>query len=170
MSDPYSPVPELNLLKAFSDRIGPVYFSDGFELREFGADAGLETWSEEPEFLARLIPFANADGSGSDYAFWRCDDRTDLASLPIAFIGSEGDLRIVAQHLLELFQLLAIDDEALEPEFVEEHSEAHEEYLSWLEQTFGLRAPEDLDALRAAVKADDDRFRAWLARFGIATA
>jgi hypothetical protein len=167
VSDAYSPVPELNLLKAFADRLGPVWYSDGFELREYGADAGLETWSEEPEFLGRLVPFANANGSGSNYAFWRCDDRSDLSGLPIAFIGDEGDLYIVARNLLELFQLLAIDDEALEPEFVERHSEAHEEYVAWLEQTYGLRPPVDREALRAAVKPDDDRFQAWLAQMGI---
>ncbi|MEU5154704.1 hypothetical protein [Glycomyces sp. NPDC021274] len=167
MSDAYSPVPELNLLKAFADRVGRVYYSDGFELHEYGADVGLGTWSEEPEFLSRFIPFACANGSGSSYAFWRCDDRADLAGLPIAFIGDEGDLYIVARNLLELFQLLAIDDEALQPEFVEEHSEAHEEYLAWLEETFGLRPPEDIDALRTAAKEDDDRFQSWLAQMGI---
>lgn len=75
MSEAYSPVPEPNLLKEFADRIGPVFYSDGFELHEYGADAGLHTWSEHPEFLSRFVPFAQANGSGSDYAPWRCDDR-----------------------------------------------------------------------------------------------
>jgi hypothetical protein len=167
VSDPYSPVPELNLLKAFQDRVGQVFHSDGFELHEYGEDAGLGTWSEDPEFLSRFIPFAYANGTGSNYAFWRCDDRRDLAALPIAFVGDEGDLFIVARNLLELFQLLTIDDEALQPEFVEEHSEAHYEFVAWLDETFGLRPPEDLDALRAACKDDDERFHAWLTKMGI---
>lgn len=167
MSDAYSPVPELNLLKAFDDQIGRVYYSDGFELLEYGADAGLETWSEAPEFLSRFVPFAQANGTGSHYALWRCDDRSDLADLPIAFIGDEGDLCIVARNLLELFQLLAIDNEALEPDFVEEHSEAHLDYLAWLDQTFELGPPADLSALRAGLKEHDERFQAWLAEMGI---
>ena len=167
MSDTYSPVPELNLLKAFEDQVGRVFYSDGFELLEYGADAGLHTWSEDPEFLSRFIPFAQATGTGSNYAFWRCDDRTDLATLPIAFIGDEGDLYIVARHLRELFQLLTIDDENLEPEFVQEHSDAHEEYVTWLDRTFGLKPPEDLDALRAAQKAYDEQFQAWLIERGV---
>lgn len=167
MNDAYSPVPELNLLKAFQDRIGRVYFSDGFELHDYGEDVGLDTWSEDPEFTGRFVPFAKATGSGSSYAFWRCDDRTDLAALPVAFVGDEGDLFIVARHLLELFQLLTIDNEWLEPDFVEEHSTAHGEYVAWLDQTFGLRPPEDVAALRAAAKEDDERFQSWLVSMGV---
>jgi hypothetical protein len=167
VSDTYSPVPELNLLKAFQDRTGPVFYSEGFELHEYGQDAGLETWSEDPEFVTRFIPFAKATGSGSNYAFWRCDDWPDTADLPIAFIGDEGDLCIVARNLRELFQLLTIDNEWLEPDFVEQHSDAHAEYVAWLEATFGLRPPEDVRALRALSKEDDARFQAWLGRFGI---
>jgi hypothetical protein len=109
MSEAYSPIPELNLLKEFEDRIGPVYYSEGFELRGYGADSGLHTWSEHPEFLSRFIPFAQANHSGSDYALWRCDDRTDLAALPVVLVGDEGHLYVIARDLKELFQLLAID-------------------------------------------------------------
>lgn len=167
MSDAYSPVPELNLLKAFEDRVGGVFFSAGFEMHEYGANADLGSWSKHPEFPSRFVPFAYANGSGSNYAFWRCDDRADLAGLPIAFIGDEGDLFIVARNLLELFQLLTIDDEGLDPDFVEEHSDAHHEYVAWLDQTFGLRPPEDVDALRVARKDDDERFQAWLTQMGV---
>jgi hypothetical protein len=171
MSEAYSPIPELNLLKEFDDRIGPVGYSDGFELREYGADAGLHTWSGHPEFLSRFIPFAQATGSGSDYALWRCDDRTDLASLPVVFVGDEGDLYVIARSLTELFQLLAIDSEPLshygfpDPESVEEHSDGHSEFRTWLDQNFGLGPPEDLDALWAERKEYDDRFRAWASQF-----
>jgi hypothetical protein len=167
VSNAYSPVPELNLLKAFQDRIGSVFYSEGFELHEYGRDAGLGTWSEDPEFVSRFIPFANATGSGSDYAFWRCDDRPDTADLPIAFIGDEGDLYIVARNLLELFQLLTIDNECLEPDFVEQHTDAHEAYVAWLDETFDLRPPEDIGALRGLSKEDDERFQDWLLQMGI---
>lgn len=171
MSEAYSPIPELNLLKEFSDRIGPVYYSDGFELLEYGSDAGLHTWSEHPEFLSRFIPFAQANGSGSVYALWRCDDRTDLATLPVVLVGDEGDLYVIARSLMELFQLLAVDSEPiggigfLAAGDVEEHSERHHEFLTWLNQSFGLEPPEDLDALWTGRKESDDRFRAWVSRF-----
>lgn len=171
MSEAYSPIPELNLLKELDDRIGPVYYSDGFELREYSADAGLHNFSGDPEFLSRLIPFAQANGSGSHYALWRCDDRTDLATLPVVFIGDEGDLYVIARSLTELFRLLALDSEPimdfgfLAAESAEEHSDGHHEFLSWLDQNFGLGPPEDVHALWAERKEWDDRFRAWANRF-----
>jgi hypothetical protein len=166
----YSPVPALNLLKEFGDRLGPVHYSDGFELREYGGDAGLHTWSEHPEFLSRFIPFAQANHSGSHYALWRCDDRADPATLPVVFVGDEGDLYVIARDLTELFRLLAIDSEPVSQGFgdadsVEEHSEGHHEFLTWLDQTFGLGPPEDAEALWTGRKAHDDRFRAWAGRF-----
>lgn len=171
MSKAYSPIPELNLLKGFECRIGPVYYSDGFELREYGADAGLHTWSEHPEFLSRFIPFAQANGSGSDYALWRCDDRTDLATLPVVFVGDEGHLYVIARKLMELFQLLLIDSEPL-ADFgflaagdVEEHSDGHHEFRAWLKQNFNLEPPEDLQALWTRRKKSDDRFRVWVSQF-----
>jgi hypothetical protein len=165
MSDVYSPIPELNLLKEFQNRIGQIWYSAGFELCEYGVDAGLDTWSEEPEFLNGFIPFAKATRSGSHYALWRCDDRTDLATLPVVLVGDDGDLDVVARNLLGLFQLLTIDDETLNPDFVEQHTEGHEEYVTWLNETFGLRPPEDLDALRAGHKEYDEQFKAWAGRF-----
>ncbi|GAA3586408.1 hypothetical protein GCM10022419_080710 [Nonomuraea rosea] len=170
MSDAYSPVPGLNLLKEFDDRIGPVYYSEGFELLEYGEDADLDTWSEHPEFLSRFIPFARATRSGSNYALWRCDDRTELAALPVVLVGDEGDLCVVARSLPELFQLLAIDSEPTsrgfpDPVSVEEYSDGHQEFLIWLDQNFGLGPPEDLDAFWAERKECDERFKTWVSRF-----
>ncbi|MFE1292414.1 hypothetical protein [Streptomyces sp. NPDC058751] len=170
MSESYSPVPELNLLKEFEDRLGPVLYSEGFELVEYDGDAGLRTWSEDPGFTSRFIPFAKANSTGSDYALWRCDDRSDLATLPVVFVGDEGDLYVIARDLRELFRLLAIDREPVSEGFsgsggIEEHSEGHAEFVSWLDRTFGLRPPEDPDALWNARKEQDDRFRAWAGRF-----
>ena len=159
----YSPIPELNLLKAFADEAGA--FSDGFEFHEYGADAGLDTWAADPDFVSRFIPFAYATGSGSHYALWRCDDRIDLAALPVVFVGDEGDLYPVARTVLEFFQLLAIDSEFLDPRSVEEHSEAHEDYLVWLTENYGLGPPEDVRMLELERQELADRFRAWAKPF-----
>ncbi|MEV6018468.1 MULTISPECIES: hypothetical protein [unclassified Streptomyces] len=174
MREAYSPVPELNLLKEFEDRLGPVFYAEGFELYEFGGDAGLHTWSEDPGFLGRFIPFAKANGSGSDYALWRCDDRADFATLPVVFVGDEGDLYVIARDLRELFRLLALDREPVAEGFLGagqgeedtgEHSQGHAEFLTWLDRTFGLGPPEDPDALWEARKEHDGRFRSWAGRF-----
>lgn len=161
----YSPIPELNQLKDFYDRVGHVGFSDGFEFYDYGSNAGLDTWSPDPEFVSRFIPFAQSTGSGSSYALWRCDDRTDLATLPVIMVGDEGELYVVARNLLELFQVLTIDSEFHDPDLVEDHSFAHEDYLTWLDQNFGLGPPEDLEAFWAEMKEVRDQFRTWRSQY-----
>ncbi|MER6306659.1 hypothetical protein [Streptomyces sp. NPDC001657] len=142
MSDLYSPIPELNLLKEFQDRLGGRFFSDGFELFDYDDDLDWFCGSADPEYLDRLIPFAYATGSGSYYALWRCDDRADLATLPVIFFGDEGACRVEARDLRELFRLLACPPEE---EDLERLNPGHQEYVTWLGQNFGLTAPDHPD-------------------------
>ncbi|MEU8119717.1 hypothetical protein AB0C21_13530 [Spirillospora sp. NPDC049024] len=136
MNSVYSPVAELNLLKEFDDRCADFY-SPGFELREYDNDS---SWSDEesPEFHDRVIPFAQATSSGSFYALWRCDDRADLATLPVVFFGDDGDLYITAHDLRDLLYDLA-DESADGP------APARQEYIAWLESTFGPTRPEHVN-------------------------
>ncbi|KAB2345923.1 hypothetical protein [Actinomadura rudentiformis] len=178
MSNAYSPVRELNLLKELQDR-SPGYYSGGFELRDFGYDPGLAEWLDlkdphDLEFLDRLIPFAQASTSGSFFALWKCDDREDLATLPVIRFGDEGDLDVVAQGLRELFELLALDSESFDLEGPDEgyydtedgHTDGHSAYLEWLEENFGLAPPEDPDSmLDRAEQEYGARFRDWLRQF-----
>ncbi|MGH4032773.1 hypothetical protein ACQB60_27990 [Actinomycetota bacterium Odt1-20B] len=174
----YSPISELNLLKEFADSEAAAgCFAEGFEFCPYDwADAGLAQWlcldrTEEHPFLDRLVPFAMASGSGAMYVLWRCDDREDLATLPVVRFDDEGDLDVVARGLRELFQLLALDSESYltesEYEFYEEeameHAPGHAAYLDWLEGHFGLTAPEVPDDLME--RADEEhgaRFLRWL--------
>ncbi|WBB57994.1 hypothetical protein O7599_20230 [Streptomyces sp. WMMC500] len=183
MTDAYAPVSELNLLKEFSDGPGDAYFSDGFEFYEYNRpDAGLVEWlslekreEEARGHLNRLTPFARATGSGSFYALWHCDDRTDLATLPVIRFGDEGDLDII-EGLRNLFRLLAIDDEWFIPwdeereaDPDEEHSPGHEAYVVWLKETFGLTPPTDAETdeiLGSGRKKYGARFVDWLEEFG----
>ncbi|MFI1332614.1 hypothetical protein ACH4U7_21235 [Streptomyces sp. NPDC020845] len=182
MTDAYSPISELNLLKEFSDGPGDAYFSDGFEFYEYDRpDAGLLEWlslerreEEARGYLDRLTPFAQATASGSFYALWHCDDRADLATLPIIRFGDEGDLDII-EGLRNLFRLLAIDDEWFTPwdeereaDPDEEHSPGHEAYVVWLKETFGLTPPTDAEAdevLGSGGKKYGARFVDWLEEF-----
>ncbi|AKH85370.1 hypothetical protein AA958_27580 [Streptomyces sp. CNQ-509] len=182
MTDAYSPISELNLLKEFSDGPGDSYFSDGFEFYEYGRpDAGLVEWlslerreEEARSHLDRLTPFAQATASGSFYALWHCDDRADLATLPVVRFGDEGHLDII-DGLRNMFRLLAIDDEWFSPwdeereaDPDEEHSPGHEAYVVWLEETFGLTPPTDAEAdeiLGSGGKKYGTRFVDWLEEF-----
>ncbi|MFD7514225.1 hypothetical protein ACFV85_05385 [Streptomyces niveus] len=184
MSDAYSPIPELNLLKEFYDRQPAL--SDGFEMYVYGQpDDVFVHWldmagSRDPELpgrLARLVPFAQASGSGSFYALWRCDDRADLATLPVIRFGDEGDLDVVASGLRDLFRLLAVDDEwymlddGADDDAADdgERSADHADYLVWLRRTFGLTRPDDPQAIIDAATAEyGRRFADWLRQFASA--
>ncbi|WP_258018022.1 hypothetical protein [Streptomyces noursei] len=108
LSDAHSPVPELNLLEELQRRV-PA-FSLGLDyLGSFGDTSGIDTWSKDPEFLDRFRSFAVVNASGSRYALWRVDDRSDLATLPVVVFGDEGGIGLVARNLRELFQQLGRD-------------------------------------------------------------
>lgn len=170
MSDEYSPIPELNLLKRFEDEV-PCFNLAGFELREYDDKRALDGWlhPDQPnkqEFFDRLIPFANASASGSIYALWRCDDRADLATLPVIFFGDEGDIDVYARDLREFFQLLTVVDEDDLEDADEDDLNDRQAYLDWLDQTFGLAPPEDEDALlNAAGEEYGRRFAEWMLNF-----
>lgn len=159
MSDAcYSPIPELNLLKEFQDSLGGQFFAPGFELIAYDHDLDWFCGDAPDAYLERLIPFAYATSSGSFYALWRCDDRADLADLPVVFFGDEGDLWIEARNLRELFRLLAA--EADDPEDRERVAPARERYLAWLERNFGTG-----DAEGEELAGYTRRFADWVAEF-----
>ncbi|MFI0714353.1 hypothetical protein ACH4SK_27620 [Streptomyces inhibens] len=161
MSDTYSPIPELNLLKEFDDQCTDFY-SPGFELREYNNDS---SWSDSasPEFYDRVIPFAQATSSGSFYALWRCDDRADLATLPVILFGDEGDLYISAHNLLDLFHDLAEGDFDGPAPIREEYLTTRRAYLAWLERNFGPTRPEHE---RSPMEEYGWRFADWLLSVG----
>lgn len=167
----YSPVPELNQLKAFQDEVGYEAYAEGFGLDEFGDRSGLEAgWSKDAEFLARLTPFARATGGGSFYALWHVDSRADLATLPVVVFGDEGGQHVVARNLRELFRLLAFDTEITvdwEEAYYyrsddQDHSDAHAEFVTWLASRFGLTPAEDPDEVMAVAQTEfGDSFTVW---------
>jgi hypothetical protein len=171
----YSPVPELNLLKEFQDRLGFEAYADGFGLTEYGDTSGLEAgWSKDPDFLRGLIPFAQATGGGSFYALWRVDDRTDLATLPVVVFGDEGGQHVVARDLRELLQIIAYDCEITVDwdsayyyrDDDHRHSRGHEQYVAWLRERFGLTPTDDPDTVVATAQEEmGDRFAAWSGEF-----
>ncbi|MFD8228514.1 hypothetical protein ACFV16_30695 [Streptomyces massasporeus] len=165
---------ELNLLKDLQDRIGFENYADGFGLLEWESTSELAHWSENPEFTARLIPFAQANGSGSFYALWRHDDQADLTALPVVVFGDEGGVHVVARNVQELFQLIGFDSEIMvgwdEVSFwrdsEEPHTAGHAEYTAWLEQHFGLPVAEDPEAVVTTAQAEfGQQFTDWARPF-----
>lgn len=175
VSDAYSPVPELNELKEFEERCGNEYYADGFELVEFGRPSGAETYSEEQEFIDSFVCFARANRTGSDYAFWRVDDRPDLATVPVVVFGDEGGIGIVAGNLRDLLRQLGCDwwqwpswegAQFMAPDPDDKPSPRHGDYLEWLKETFDLTPPDDPNELRHVAEGEfGTLLENWVDRF-----
>jgi hypothetical protein len=163
------PVPEtLAQLLEFQDETGFEEYSEGFGLL-YDDKGGLESWCAEPAFLDKLMPFAQANGSGSFYALWQYDDVTNLNSLPVVLFGDEGGEYIVAENIKGLLQLLTLDAEPMTYEKVSfyrdpenEPSEYAEEYKSWLKERFNLEPiNEEEKIITPAQEKYQAAFDAW---------
>ena len=170
--EPYAPVPELNLLWELQDWAGFEAYAQGFGLARFGDQSGLRAgWTEDDDALARLIPFAQATGTGSEYAFWRVDDRTDIGSLPVVVFGDEGGELVMARNVSDLLRLLGYDTEPSvwpdEAYFYRgegwKHRSAHENFVAWLEQHDGPAPADDPNAIVAAARDEYGApFKDWV--------
>ncbi|MCL2849161.1 MAG: hypothetical protein FWE61_03820 [Micrococcales bacterium] len=137
--------------------------------------APLEVWLPEPAGHTRVRPFAQANGSGSLYALWDDGTGADPEDWPVIVFGDEGGVYLVAAHLRNLLQLLALDTEIsvdfdahfyLDPDD-EWHTRDHDLFVTWLADEFGLAPATDPGAIVAATR---DRYRvpfaAWLEAAG----
>src|SRR6218665_3794612 len=81
---------ELEKLINFQNNLsGFECYSQGFGVL-IDDKSGLATWSEDSAFLDRLLPFAQANGSGSFYTFWNDGTDKPLNQMPIIVFGDEG--------------------------------------------------------------------------------
>ncbi|MFK0249674.1 hypothetical protein ACIQUM_33665 [Amycolatopsis azurea] len=168
----YSPIPVLNELKDLYDSTRD-YLADGFELYGYDDKTCFPGELTDPEFLSRLIPIAQANGTGSTYAIWRSSDEPDLTKLPIVVFGDEGGEYVIARDFRDFLRLLGYDVEITVDhdsayyfrDEDHEHSGSHELFVEWLRRQ-GLAPAEDPDALIAAAQEiHGERFRAWITPF-----
>ncbi|MFE6613610.1 hypothetical protein [Amycolatopsis sp. NPDC057786] len=168
----YSPIPVLNELKDLYDSAGD-YLADGFELSGYDDKGRFPHELDDPAFLSRLIPFAQANGSGSTYAIWRADDETDLAQSPVVVFGDEGGEHVVARDFTDFLRLLGFDAEITVDhdsayfyrEEDDDHSGAHERFVEWLRERDLTPADDPDGVVAAAQEAHGQRFKAWIKPF-----
>jgi len=180
--EPYEVPAELAKLLAFQEDEGKYgRYSAGFGL-ERDDKSGLKSWSEDPEFLSQLLPFARARGTGSFYALWseRMNDATgdgtaiNARSFPVVAFGDEGGAHVVAEDVCSLLRILCFDAEPMidlggvdfyKDENDHKPSENHMKYVEWLVQ-LGLEPTQDPATIVTAAQAKyQARFDAWLARY-----
>lgn len=128
----------------------PSYYSNAIYLMTEETSL-IENYSTDEEFLKAFIPFAEANSSGSIYAFWIQNKEEDLAKAPIVVFGDEGGIFVVARNIQELLQIAAYDVEAVvyEDEFYFQDKEALEEDGEFTAADFNM---EYLDWLRSDAK------------------
>jgi hypothetical protein len=172
--EPYTAPPELLKLLAFQKGVQTFEgYSKGFWLTE-DDKGGLKSWSEDPEFLARLLPFAQADGKGSFYALWAQGTSENASTFPVLVFGGEGGANVVAEDVKGLLGIIAFDAEPSvdaggiffdrdDPS----HAERHADYVAWLAE-LGVEPAEDPQTLIDAAQArHGTAFNAWLAQYYI---
>ena len=158
----------LEQLIAFEAKHGFESYASGFGLLE-DEQASLVGWSTDRAFAAQITPFAQANGSGSFYAFWEKEVGMAVAQRPIIVFGDEGDLYVVAQNFDALLPLLALDNEIYidedEASFEEGDpmgSEHHAAFVQWYEQLL-QQAPTPQPAATIAAARDQHQadFEVW---------
>jgi hypothetical protein len=174
--EPYAVPPELAKLFAFQQGVRKFEgYSKGFWLTE-DDKGGLKTWSEDPAFLSRLLPFAQADGKGSSYVLWTQEASENASTFPVLAFGGEGGAAVVAENVNDLLRIIAFDTEPMvgdggihfdkdEDEDDPSHSEQHGDYVAWLAE-LGLEPVEEPATLINAARAKHQTaFEAWVAQY-----
>lgn len=168
---------ELTLFFEINDKLGFENYSQGFGLNRDNK-SGISSWSENQDFLDRLMPFAQANGSGSMYVLWDDGKNKSLSELPVVVFGDEGGYHIVARKITELMQLLTFDSEITvdheevyfyKDEDDYEESEGLTEYENWLKENFNLdpvKTEEDtISIIEAAQEEYKENFDLWISRY-----
>lgn len=167
---------ELTQFFEINDELGFENYSQGFGLYE-DDKSGIASWSEDEEFLDKLMPFAQANGSGSMYVLWNNDSGKSLNELPVVVFGDEGGYHIIAKNIFEFMRLLTFDTEiSVDHEEVYfykdeedyEESENLPEYVNWLKENFNLDPVTDEDTtsiIEAAQEKYKEDFDNWVAKY-----
>jgi len=162
---------ELELLIDFQNKASFENYSRGFGLYE----NNLDHWSAALEFKKRLKVFAQANGSGSQYAFWEEEEGKKLNEMPVVVFGDEGGVHVVAKSMLELMRLLTFDTEISvyddKASFYKDKkyyvaTNNSSKYCSWLKEHFDLdsiQKPNDI--ITAAQNEYKSKFDAWIKQY-----
>ena len=149
-------------------------YADGFGLL-IDDKSGLKSWSADESFLEKLLPFAQANSSGSFYTIWNDGIEKPLSEMPIVVFGDEGGVHVVAESILQLLHLITYDTE-ISVDFEEvyfykdkdnyKESEDLVAYLEWLKDNYNLTQITDPEALvNAAQGKYKFRFENWFGLF-----
>lgn len=151
------------------------YFSEGFEFYADEENYMLKTYCEDETFLNSFVAFAQADGTGSNYAFWTSNQSSNLENAPIVAFGSEGGYHIIAENIGDFLQILTYDAEPMidwddayyyKDEEDYEASTHREAYRKWLNDNHQISATNNADELvEKAQKKYQQEFKDWMSKY-----
>lgn len=168
------PVALLRLLE-YQNVVGYGRYSQALTL-SVGERSGLvHGWSADPDFLAKLVPFAMANASGSFYALWNNGAEPEIEQWPVVAFGDEGGEWVIARNLRDLFRLSTFDAEPMidyhgieffkDPDWYEV-SEFLDEYQCWLKAQFDIDPVADPAAFVSEAQTElQESFNAWKQRY-----
>ncbi len=157
-------------------------YSQGFGIWESDFYDGLKYgWSDNPNFLGKLYPFAQANGSGSTYAIWDDGEGYPMGDMPVVVFGDEGGEWVVANHFGEFLQLLTFDTEIsvdyddcffYKDEEEDYESPDAEKFREWFSEFYNYLPIVDSneqaeDIITNAQNINQQKFNDWLSEFGI---
>ncbi len=112
-------------------------------------------WTRNPASDEELFTFA-MDGSGGQVAIWRRDD-SSFDSLPIVFLGSEGEVRPLAMSLPQFLHQVAHGLGPIELVFGGGEPAPNEDMIEWVKEQFpDARLAEPEQILAEATKSLED--------------
>ncbi|WP_316801821.1 hypothetical protein [Pedobacter nototheniae] len=166
---------ELEKLIYFQNNISSYgNYSQGFAVL-LDDKSGLKSWNDDENFLNHLLPFAQANGSGSFYAIWDDGTNKPLNQMPVVVFGDEGGVHIVAENFLQLLHLITYDTEIwvdLEETYFFRNEEDYEEsddlseYLRWMKGDYHLDQIEQPDEIiKTAQEKHKENFDAWFGQY-----
>ncbi|MDR0195644.1 MAG: cell wall assembly protein [Myroides sp.] len=157
----------------------PSYYSNAIYLID--EDPGIiESVSDNEDFVNSFIPFAEANSTGSIYAFWvQNKEVKTLDDCPIVVFGDEGGAFVVSKNVKELLQISAYDVEPVvymdefyfsdKEELIEEGeydaAEFNKEYLDWLRTDAKLKPILTVEAIDDVIAVAQDQYGDALEQF-----
>ncbi|MFD2970223.1 hypothetical protein [Sphingobacterium bambusae] len=165
---------ELEKLIEFQNNVSaPEFYVHGFAVT-IDDKQGLKSWSEDPTFLEKLHPFAQANGTGSFYAIWHDGTVKPIHEMPIVVFGDEGGTHVVAENIRQLMQLITVDVE-VSVEFDKvyfykddsyQESRDLEKYLKWLGGAYNLKQIQDPAKIITVAQAQyKQAFDSWFKQY-----
>jgi hypothetical protein len=162
---------ELLELHSF-DQMSKDEYSSGFELLDLSEKWMLRSYSEDSVFLTSLVEFAQANYSGSHYAFWIANDR-NLSTAPIVIFGDEGGYHVVAENIRHFLSILSYDVEPIVTwdkvsyyKDEQQKSQGIKNFHEWLIKTVKINPIENVSPIiENGQRIHGQEFKNWMKQF-----